>query len=85
MYRSDHSDTISVRFQAAGFKILFEIYKNFCYNIFRKVEDKKTVLQVIEFILIPIMTIIIILSTTIGIAVIIKASNFLEYFIYLFS
>lgn len=80
--------TILVRFQAAGFKILFEIYKNFCYNIFRKVEDKKTwkiVLQVIEFILIATMTIIMILSATIGTAVIIKASNFLEYFIYLFS
>lgn len=33
----------------------------------------KTVLQVIEFILIAIMTTIMILSTTIGIAVIIKA------------
>ena len=33
--------TILVRFQAAGFQILFEIYKNFCYNIFRKVEEKK--------------------------------------------
>ena len=71
--------TILVQFQAAEFKILFEIYKNFCYNIFRKVEDRKTwkiVLQVIEFILIAIMTIIMTLSATIGIAMIIKASNF---------
>lgn len=28
-------------FMLVHFQILFEIYKNFCYNIFRKVEEKK--------------------------------------------
>lgn len=29
-------------FMLVHFKILFENYKNFCYNIFRKIEEKKT-------------------------------------------